>query len=237
MIKSGELEAGGDPVEFSDEEEGEEEGGEEIDMDAEEEVELGESILAKAKGIAKGIGKSLIGFPEDVYNEAMAQLKANPELKDNEEFMALLNAAKKFAEIASAAADAGADMGTKSFKETKSEELREALKTVKILQRELSEVNLLNSKLLYVNKIFRNKNLTESQKVKVLSAFDKATSVKETKIIYETLNEGLVSKTTTKSSIKESLGMASKPTGVAPKQPIVESDQMVKRFQKLAGIL
>jgi hypothetical protein len=79
--------------------------------------------------------------------------------------------------------------------------------------------------------------LTESQKVKVLSAFDKATSVRETKVIYETLNEGLVSKTTTKSSIKESLGMASKPAGVAPKQPIVESDQMVQRFQKLAGIL
>ena len=126
-------------------------------------------------------------------------------------------------------------LGTRKYEEAL--ELEEALKTVKILQKELSEVNLLNSKLLYVNKIFRNKNLTESQKVKVLSAFDKATSVRETKIIYETLSEGLVSKTTTKSSIKESLGMASKPAGVAPKQPIVESDQMVQRFQKLAGIL
>jgi hypothetical protein len=237
MIESGELEAGGDPVEFSDEEEGEEEGGEEMEMGAEEEVELDENILAKAKGIAKGIGKSLIGFPEDVYNEAMAKLKANPELKDNKEFMAMLNAAKNFAAAAGAAASAGADIGTKSFKEAKSEELEEALEAIETLKQELSEVNLLNSKLLYVNKIFRNKNLTESQKVKVLSAFDKATSVKETKIIYETLNEGLVSKTNAKSSIKESLGMASKPAGVAPKQPIVESDQMVQRFQKLAGIL
>ena len=240
MIESGELEAGGDPVEFSDEEEeeGEEEGGEEMDMemDAEEEMELDENILAKAKGIAKGIGKSLIGFPEDVYNEAMAKLKANPELKNNKEFMAMLNAAKNFAAAAGAAASAGADIGTKSFKEAKSKELEEAFEAIKVLKQELSEVNLLNSKLLYVNKIFRNKNLTESQKVKVLSAFDKATSVKETKIIYETLSEGLVSKTT-KSSIKESLGMASKPAGVAPKQPIVESDQMVQRFQKLAGIL
>lgn len=237
MIESGELEAGGDPVEFSDEEE-EEEGDEEMDMEmgAEEEMELDENILAKAKGIAKGIGKSLIGFPEDVYNEAMAKLKANPELKNNKEFMAMLNAAKNFAAAAGAAASAGSDIGTKSFKEAKSEELEEALEAIKTLKQELSEVNLLNSKLLYVNKIFRNKNLTESQKVKVLSAFDKATSVKETKIIYETLNEGLVSKTT-KSSIKESLGMASKPAGVAPKQPIVESDQMIQRFQKLAGIL
>ena len=241
MIESGELEAGGDPVEFSDEEEeeeDEEEGGEEMDMEmgAEEEMELDENILAKAKGIAKGIGKSLIGFPEDVYNEAMAKLKANPELKNNKEFMAMLNAAKNFAAAAGAAASAGSDIGTKSFKEAKSKELEEAFEAIKVLKQELSEVNLLNSKLLYVNKIFRNKNLTESQKVKVLSTFDKATSVKETKIIYETLNEGLVSKTT-KSSIKESLGMASKPAGVAPKQPIVESDQMIQRFQKLAGIL
>jgi hypothetical protein len=238
MIESGELEAGGDPVEFSDEEE-EEEGEEEMDMemDTEEEMGLDENILAKAKGIAKGIGKSLIGFPEDVYNEAMAKLKANPELKNNKEFMAMLNAAKNFAAAAGAAASAGSDIGTKSFKEAKSKELEEAFEAIKVLIQELSEVNLLNSKLLYVNKIFRNKNLTESQKVKVLSAFDKATSVRETKVIYETLNEGLVSKTTTKSSIKESLGMASKPAGVAPKQPIVESDQMVQRFQKLAGIL
>jgi hypothetical protein len=237
MIESGELEAGGDPVEFSDEEE-EEEGEEEMDMgdmEAEEEVELDENILAKAKGVTKGIAKSLVGFPEDVYKEALAKLKENPELKDNKEFMAMLNAAKTFWEMASGAKAAGSDMGTSAMGENK--ELQEALKAIKILRKELNEVNLLNSKLLYVNKIFRNKNLTESQKVKVLSAFDKATSVRETKVIYETLNEGLVSKTTAKSSIKESLGMASKAAGVAPKQPIVESDQMVQRFQKLAGIL
>jgi hypothetical protein len=236
MIESGELEAGGDPVEFSDEEE--EEGEEEMDMEdmeAEEEVELDENILAKTKGVTKGIAKSLVGFPEDVYKEALAKLKENPELKDNKEFMAMLNAAKAFWNMASGAKSAGKDIGTSAMGESK--ELQEALKAIKILKKELNEVNLLNSKLLYVNKIFRNKNLTESQKVKVLSAFDKATSVKETKVIYETLNEGLVSKITTKSSIKESLGMASKPAGVALKQPIVESDQMVQRFQKLAGIL
>jgi hypothetical protein len=327
MIESGELEAGGDPVEFSGEEE--EEGDE---MEAEEEVELSENLLDKAKGTAKGVLKSLAGYPEDVYKDALAKLKANPELKDNKEFMAMLNAAKTFWNMASGAKAAGKDIGTgamgenknmkkdinefdfnvpgsnpeiandayavalflstivglgggslllaylqdekdalvdkikqimasrnpkaeatkaaeelkdeaemnenlRKFKKEKSVGLDEALKTIKILKKEINESNLLNSKLLYVNKIFRNKNLTESQKVKVLSAFDKATSVRETKVIYETLNEGLVSKTTTKSSIKESLGMASKAAGVAPKQPIVESDQMVQRFQKLAGIL
>jgi hypothetical protein len=238
MIESGELEAGGDPVEFSDEEE--EEGEEEMDMgdmEAEEEVELDENILSKTKAVAKGVAKSLNPFDNvrDAYKDALAKLETNPELKNNKEYMTMLKAMENVANFVGGAAYAAQNNQSKGQYENK--ELQEALKAIKILKKELNEVNLLNSKLLYVNKIFRNKNLTESQKVKVLSAFDKATSVRETKVIYETLNEGLVSKTTTKSSIKESLGMASKPAGVAPKQPIVESDQMVQRFQKLAGIL
>lgn len=119
-------------------------------------------------------------------------------------------------------------------------ELKEAKTVIKHLQSELQEVNLLNSKLLYTNKIFKAKNLTENQKIKVLKAFDKAESVKEAKIIYESLNENLVNKTT-KSNIKESISFASKPAGVAPKRPIneqkvVEEDAMVNRFKKLAGI-
>ena len=111
--------------------------------------------------------------------------------------------------------------------------------TIEALRADLNEVNLLNSKLLYTNKIFRGKNLTENQKIKVLKAFDKAETVKEAKRIFETLNENLVAKTT-KSNIRESLGAASKPAGVAPKRPITENvvqeDAMVNRFKQLAGI-
>ena len=111
--------------------------------------------------------------------------------------------------------------------------------TVEYLRSELNEVNLLNSKLLYTNKIFKGKNLTENQKIKVLKAFDKAETVKEAKRIFETLNENLVTKTK-KSNIRESLGAASKPAGVAPKRPITENvvqeDAMVNRFKQLAGI-
>jgi hypothetical protein len=118
------------------------------------------------------------------------------------------------------------------------EELREAYATVKTLKSELNEINLLNAKLLYTNKIFKSKNLSESQKVKVLESFDKATTVKEAKLVFETVNSGLKSK---KTRVNENLGRASKAAGIAvrktAKQPIVESDEMVKRFQKLAGIL
>jgi hypothetical protein len=115
-------------------------------------------------------------------------------------------------------------------------ELDEAMNAIKILRSELNEINLLNAKLLYTNKIFKAKNLTESEKVRVLTAFDKAASKKEAKLVYETLIESLNNKT--KAPIKENLGRASKPAGMAPiRKPIVESNDMVARFQKLAGII
>jgi hypothetical protein len=116
--------------------------------------------------------------------------------------------------------------------EAKLEEAYAAMETVKT---DLNEVNLLNAKLLYTNKIFRAKNLTESQKVKVLAAFDKAATTKEAKLVYETLSEGLNEK---KSSVNESMiGGASKVAGIAPtKKPILEVNNQFARWQTLAGI-
>lgn len=115
------------------------------------------------------------------------------------------------------------------------EELAEAYSTIKTLKNELNEINLLNAKLLYSNKIFKAKNLNESQKVKVLSSFDKANTVGEVKMVFETLNEGIkVAKTT----IKENLGSASKLTSTPTvKKPIVESNEAFLRMQKLAGLI
>jgi hypothetical protein len=115
------------------------------------------------------------------------------------------------------------------------EELDESYDTIKILKKELNEINLLNAKLLYTNKIFRSKNLTESQKVKVLGSFDNATTVKETKLVFETLNEGIKVK---KPSVEKTLGRASKSTNTpTTKKPIVESNDAYLRMQKLAGLI
>ena len=113
--------------------------------------------------------------------------------------------------------------------------LREAYSTIEEMKKTLNEINLLNAKLLYTNKIFKSKSLTESQKVKVLAAFDKATSKKEAQLVYETLLEGFQQK---KSSITESrLSSASRVlAGPAAKQPIIEVDNQFARWQKLAGI-
>ena len=119
-------------------------------------------------------------------------------------------------------------------KEKAEKELKEALETIKSIQSSLQEVKLLNAKLLYTNKIFNSRNLTEDQRIKVLTSFDKAASVKEAKLVYETLLEGLKPKRT---PIKEHmLGSASRTVINNAKQPIIESNDQFARWQKLAGI-
>ena len=120
--------------------------------------------------------------------------------------------------------------------ETEKMRFKEALDEINALKVELNEVNLLNAKLLYTNKVFKSKNLSEDKKVKVLKAFDKATSVKEAKVIFETLNEGLVPKTETKVRPQ---GSASKATGTITeaKKPIIESNEVYNRMRKLAGLI
>jgi hypothetical protein len=115
------------------------------------------------------------------------------------------------------------------------EEMEEALATIQTLRNELNEVNLLNAKLLYVNKVFKAKNLTESQKLKVIAQFDKATTAQEAKTIFESMNSA-IAKSAKKSTIKESLGFASKAAGNAPQKQIVQVDETVSRWQMLAGI-
>jgi hypothetical protein len=133
----------------------------------------------------------------------------------------------------STAEEEGVEDYKKKLKETE-DKLEEAYKTIKTIKSEINEVNLLNAKLLYTNKIFRSKNLTESQKVNILETFDKATNVKEVKLIYETLN----TKKTKTTSVNESMvGRASKTiVNESLTKPILEVDNQFSRWQKLAGI-
>ena len=123
-------------------------------------------------------------------------------------------------------------------KETEKMRFKEVMSEIEALKSELQEVNLLNAKLLYTNKIFKEKNLAENKKVKVLKAFDKAETVREAKSIFETLNEGILDTPTINESIKK--GSASKATGLEPKaekQPIIESNDVYNRMRKLAGLI
>ena len=185
--------------------EGEMEGGEGEEMEADEEEEISIDELMDGLDERKKYG----GNKGDVPAAKRGDKKDTAEEEGVEDYK------KKLKEM-----------------EAKLEEAYAAIETVKT---DLNEVNLLNAKLLYTNKIFRAKNLTESQKVKVLAAFDKAATTKEAKLVYETLSEGLNEK---KSSVNESMiGGASKVAGIAPtKKPILEVNDQFARWQTLAGL-
>jgi len=144
---------------------------------------------------------------------------------------------KDFLKMAASGASGGfakSGAGKGPFNTEESVEMDEMKKEIEELASTLAETKLLNAKLLYSNKIFRAKNLTETQKVKVLEAFDKAASVKDAKLIYETLTAVKETKTAVTESMR---GMASKAVGIAPeKKPILEVNDQFARWKVLAGI-
>ncbi len=109
------------------------------------------------------------------------------------------------------------------------------------LRQENAKINLLNSKLMYSSKIFKNKDLTESQKVKVVNAFDKATSTKEAKLVYESLMSTFDTTSKKPTHVANRSHASSTLAGKKPitesKANIVETDPIVLRMQKLAGII
>jgi hypothetical protein len=121
-------------------------------------------------------------------------------------------------------------------------ELKEAITVIKSLKGTINEVNLLNAKLLYANKLFRGYNLTNEQKVKVVENLDRTSSVREVKLVYATLSEsmkftGTERKVAAKKTVTE--GFASKvQASTAPKKEIIsESNELANRFKQLAGII
>ena len=115
------------------------------------------------------------------------------------------------------------------------EELEEAYKVIKFLRSKLNEINLLNAKLLYVNKLIKKEGLTESQKVKIIETFDRAKNVREAKLIYTTLAESVakrVAKTPIIAKKKMVEGFASKPQKATK---ILSENKIYDRFKTLVN--
>ena len=196
-----------------------------IPGEEEEEIDLDELLQELEATVAEGDDKVKEGKKDDDMDEA----------KEDEDKMEEDVTAKSTANQESA--DPGAE-GTNVNRTVNEEELNQALETIEQLKKDLHETNLLNSKLLYVNKIFKANDLNESQKVNVIAAFDKAETVKEVKLVFETVSENILVKKETK-TIKEHKGMASKATGTTASKPevISEVSDAVRRMQQLAGII
>ena len=119
-------------------------------------------------------------------------------------------------------------------------ELGEAISVIKSLKGTINEVNLLNAKLLYVNKLFRSFNLTNEQKSKVVETLDRTKNVREVKLVFSTIAESFKfgNGATKKVTAKLTESYASKPAAsTAPKQIIAEDNSASDRFKKLAGII
>jgi len=124
-------------------------------------------------------------------------------------------------------------------------ELDEYRKAVELLRGKLNEVNLLNAKLLFTNKLFKGKELSQEQKIHVVETFDLAMTIREVKLLYATLAEATINvpakkKQTTSSTEVIAEGIASKVVGgTAPTSEVIEEDQFAgfrNRMKQLAGI-
>ena len=207
-----------------------------MDMGSEEDQEVSDDDLEE---ILRELEGSEDEESDDMDSEAYKMENEDPEQKEMyEEEGAEEDEEIDLEEIINALKEEDeSEEEMETEKDSKSEEdLEEAYNVIKFLRSKLNEVNLLNAKLLFVNKLFRKGELTESQKVKVIETFDRAKNVREAKLIYATLSESINGKTT-KSSIapkkKMNEGFASAPQKKT--QIISESNDVFNNFKRLVN--
>jgi len=146
------------------------------------------------------------------YNESLARTKKLTQIK--------ADAAKKLQEARSNSAAA-----------------RPAEKADGDIRKKLAETNLLNAKLLFTNKLLQAEGLTAKQKAQVIKQLDEAQTVREAKLVYQSLVRTLSAPA---GSLKEGadrrvLGSASRATRPASTQTLNEGAD-VERWAQLAGI-
>ena len=230
---------------------GEKDEKEDMEDDMDEEIDLEDMSEEDLKGFIEDVIKDMIAGGEIEPGDEFEEDETDVDVEDMEDVEDVdveveIDEAKKeeLDEKMTKKEKAEGDDRKKDDKieaETEKMRFKEAMNEINALKIELQEVNLLNAKLLYTNKIFKAKNLTEDKKVKVLKAFDKALDIRQAKMIFETLSEGLINRSTNP-TINESIkmGSSSKSTGLEPKmtkQPIIESNEVFDRMRKLAGLI
>ena len=117
-------------------------------------------------------------------------------------------------------------------------ELNEYKEAVTFLRDKLHEVNILNAKLLYTNKLFKEFVLSNDQKLKIVETFDRAQTTREIKLVYSTLAESFRDNGNEKKEVVKESYASKKSGGTAPSKKIIsEENQVADRFRKLAGII
>ena len=234
----------------------------EMDMDAEDEDELDlESIIRELEAqIAGEEGEEEVpaeapameGDEAQVEEPVAAEPTEEPAVEGEEPAMAddeidldEILREMGYGEDEESAEDKAEDAAEMKAEVTKLQsELEEALAVIKSLKGTINEVNLLNAKLLYTNKLFRGYNLTNEQKVKVVENLDRTNSVREVKLVYATLSESMKFTGTERkvAAVKKNIteGIASKAqAATSPAKGIIaeNTNELANRFKQLAGII
>ena len=215
---------------------------------AELEREMGDAPTAPALAPTEPAAEIPAPAPVDPMMDAPAPESpvASEEIEEYDEEINLQELLDTLSEEVEEVEEAKKEDSEEDEKEPTEEsvQLAEALQTVQYLRDQLNEINLLNAKLLYTNKLFNKFTLNQAQKMKVVETFDLTHSIREVKLSYKILSESLSSggsavkkPNTAAHTITE--GLASKPVAsTAPKKQLIveNSNVMASRFQRLAGI-
>ena len=201
---------------------------EEITEEDDEDDEKKEEVEEQSKSSGIGAGDNKVAQPSsgDEEDPGKGKLKESEEVDEDidlDEVLAALSEEEDEDEKKDEVAELKSDL----------EEHRSVIET---LRGKLNEVNLLNAKLLFTNKLFRKYGLNNEQKMKVVEQFDRASNLREVKLVYSTLGESFGA---ARNNINESKGAASKPVASTKpeKEVITESSDLRDRFKKLANLI
>ena len=240
------------PIVSEEEHEDEEEGDEdEADMDESEELDL-EAVIKELEEELEEAGDP--GDEEESVNEEEEVVTEGPDDEEEKVDEEIVNEEdEEDLEEQSTSSGIGKGTGVKQASASDEEdpgkgkvhesveaiqsELNEYKEAVVYLKDKLHEVNILNAKLLYTNKLFKEYALSNDQKLKIVETFDRAQTTREIKLVYSTLAESFTGEKTVKKDVVKEFA-SKKSGGTAPKTKIIsEENQVADRFRKLAGIL
>ena len=226
------------PIEEGEHEDDEDEVDEDIDnLDLESVIKELETEIAEAEESDEDSVNE--GEDEDEKDEVDEEIVVEEDEEDLEEQSKSSGIGAGDNKVTQASAGDEEDPGKGKIKESveaMQEELNEYKEAVTFLREKLHEVNILNAKLLYTNRLFKEFVLSNGQKMKIVETFDRAQTTREIKLVYSTLAESFKNGDVKKTRVQES---ASQKTGTTkPTQKIItEESQVADRFKKLAGIL
>jgi len=221
------------------EEEGEDEAGEE-EIPAEEEPEVEEESVEVDESDEPVEESSDEPVEEEYEIDEVALEEDEEELDEVDKSSGIGNGTGRGNTDTSSGIGKGGQEKAKAMESIKAE-LKEYKEAVSFLKGKLHEVNILNAKLLFTNKLFKEYSLNNNQKLKVVETFDRAQTTREIKLVYTTLAEqfGDNGSIARRKPIKESASSAvssTKPSKES-KKVISEETQVADRFRKLAGLI